>query len=349
MSRAAARSVAAHFKICAAQLLKMHFLCNHKQNFNVIDLDMNKKILISAPYMHREREKIEVMLKDYPFEVDWMPVEERLEEADLLPIIEKYDGILCGDDRITEKVIDVAVNLKAIVKWGTGIDSINKAYADTKGIKVCRTPNAFTEPVSDSVLGLMLAEVRGLFRNDSVFKGGEWDKPQGHTLREKTIGIIGFGDIGKAVARKLIPFGPRVLVNDIVEIDEQLAKEYNVTIATKDEIYEQCDIISLNTDLNPTSEFLLNKETFAKMRKRPYVINAARGPLIKEADLIEALESGIISGVGIDVYEFEPVAKENPLRGMHNVIASCHNTNSSPMCWDHVHQNSLRMMLEALS
>ncbi|MCR4286080.1 MAG: hypothetical protein NUW00_04265, partial [Candidatus Kaiserbacteria bacterium] len=183
---------------------------------------MNKKILISAPYMHREKEKVMKMLENYSFEVDWIPVDERLEEEDLLPVIGKYEGILCGDDRITEKVIDAGTNLKVIVKWGTGIDSIDKVYAESKGIKVCRTPNAFTEPVADSALGLMLNEVRGIARNNTVVKSGKWDKPQGYTLQEKVIGIIGFGDTGQAIAKRLISFGPKVLVNDIRTFDDSL-------------------------------------------------------------------------------------------------------------------------------
>lgn len=298
--------------------------------------------------MTREKEKIEEMLKSYSFDVDWVPVEERLEEEDLLPIIEKYDGILCGDDRITSKVIDKAKNLKAIVKWGTGIDSIDKKYAESKGIKVCRTPNAFTEPVSDTAVALMLNEVRGLIRNDRVVKGGGWDKPQGYTLSEKVVGIIGFGDIGQAVARKLIPFGPKVLVNDIKDIDKKVLDSLNCSFVTKDEIYEKCDIITLHTDLNPTSEFLLNKDSFRKMKKTPFIMNTARGPLVREVDLVEVLKDGRISGVGIDVFEDEPLALDSPLRSLDNVVASCHNTNSSPSCWDKVHANSLKMMSEVL-
>jgi len=228
------------------------------------------KVLITAPYMHREKEKITKMLEDLPFDVDWVPVEERLEEKDLLPVISKYDGILCGDDRITDKVIDVAINLKVIVKWGTGIDSINKEYAESKGIQVLRTPNAFTEPVSDTTIALMLNEVRGLVRNDRIVKNGKWDKPQGYTLREKVVGIIGFGDIGQAVAKKLMPFGPKVLVNDILDIDKEVSDALKCNLVTKDEIYKQCDIITLHTDLNPTSEFLFNEETFKKLEKTPF-------------------------------------------------------------------------------
>ena len=310
-----------------------------------------RKILITAPYMHRaaEKPKILEMLKEYPFEAEWVPVEEHLEEEDLLPIIGKYEGILCGDDRITQNVIDVATNLKAIVKWGTGIDSINKIYAESKGIQVLRTPNAFTEPVADSALGLMLNEVRGIARNNAIVRNGKWDKPQGYTLQEKVIGIIGFGDTGRAVAKRLIPFGAKVLVNDIKTFDDELFTALNVTHVSKDEIYEQCDIIALQCDLNPTSHHLLNKDAFAKMRRTPYVMNIARGPLIKEEDLIDALNQGIISGVALDVFEHEPLAVDSPLRSMENVTASCHNTNSSPMCWNAIHRNSLELMKKAFS
>lgn len=298
--------------------------------------------------MLREKEKIEEMLKDYSFEVDWFPVEERLGEKDLLPIIAKYDGILCGDDRITGEVIAAAKNLKAIVKWGTGIDSIDKESAEARGVKVLRTPNAFTEPVSETTIGLMLNEARGLVRNDRVVKSGGWDKPRGHMLREKVIGIIGFGDIGRAVAEKLALFGSRVLVNDIKEISAEVLESYGVSFASKDEIYKSCDIITLHTDLNPTSKHLLNKDSFSIMEKRPYIINTARGPLIKEGDLIFALNGGLISGVGIDVFENEPLPVDNPLRSLDSVMASCHNANSSSLCWDRVHKNSLKMMSEAL-
>lgn len=309
---------------------------------------MNFKVLISAPYMHREKEKVLRMLEKYSFEAEWIPVEERLEEEHLLPVIAKYDAIICGDDRITEKVIDAAINLKAIVKWGTGIDSINKEYAEKKGIKVFRTPNAFTDPVADSTLGLMLNEVRGIARNDFVFKNGGWQKPPGFMLKEKVIGIIGFGNIGQAVAKRIVPFGAKVLVNDIKELDPELLESLSVTNATKDEIFSACDIITIHTDLNPTSHHMLTAETFKKMARKPYIINSARGPLIKEDDLMAALHEGQISGVGLDVFEHEPVSLESPLRSMVNVTASCHNTNSSPSCWDRIHLNSLAMVAEGL-
>lgn len=309
---------------------------------------MAHRILITAPYMLREREKIEEYLKAYPFRADFADVEEHLEEDELLPIIALYDGILCGDDRITKSVIDAATRLRAIVKWGTGIDAIDAAYAESKGIRVARTPGAFTEPVSDTTLALMLAHVRRLRENDEVIKNGRWDKPQGYLLREKTVGIIGFGDIGQAVARKLVPFGSAVLANDIKEIDGALFESLRATPASKEQIYEQCDIITLHCDLNPTSRYLLTRETFSRMKKKPYIINTARGPVIREADLIDALRDGRVSGAGLDVFESEPLPLESALRSIDIVTASCHNSNSSPSCWNRVHRNSLELMKEAL-
>ena len=163
------------------------------------------------------------------------------------------------------------------------------------------------------------------------------------------IGIIGFGDIGQAVAKKLVPFGPKVLVNDIRQFDNETLKNFNVSQVSKDEIYKNCDIITLHSDLNPTSKYVLNTDSFSKMKKKPYIINTARGPLIKEDDLVRALNDGLISGVGIDVFEHEPLPKDSPLRILDNVIASCHNSNSSLVCWGAVHQNSLEMMSGGLN
>ena len=298
--------------------------------------------------MHKEKEKVSKMLSEYDLDVDWVPVEERLEEPQLLEIIDKYNGIICGDDRITKAVIEKAENLKTIVKWGTGIDSIESEYAISKGIPVHRTPNAFTEPVADTTLAMMLSHVRTLFKNDNVIKTGGWEKPQGYTLAEKTVGLIGFGDIGRGVAKRLKGFGCKVLVNDLKEIPDNIQSELNVKSVSKEEIYSECDIISLHCDLNETSEFLINKDSLNHMKRTPFLINTARGPLVKEQDLIDALEKGQICGAGLDVFENEPLPAESPLRKMEQVVASCHNSNSSPLKWDAVHKNSIKNLVNEL-
>lgn len=307
-----------------------------------------KRVLITAPYMLREREKVERLFEGKPVELKWAEVRERLEEPDMLRVIGGINGIICGDDRITKKVLDAAGELEVIVKWGTGIDSIDSEEAGRKGIPVKRTPDAFAEPVADTTVGIMLAFSRAIFTSDRLMKRGEWDKPQGYCLGEKTVGIIGLGNTGSAVARRLRCFGPEVIANDIRDIDPATVKECGARMVRKDEIYERADFITLHTDLNETSHHLLDVAAFGKMKKRPYVINVARGPVIEEAALIEALAGGRISGAGLDVFEDEPLSPGSPLRSMDNVILSSHNANSSPRFWQRVHENSVNMLFEGL-
>lgn len=307
-----------------------------------------KNVLISAPYMIREKAKVSSLLLGKQIRVDWADGRERLEERDLLPIIGKYHGIICGDDRISSRVLDAAVNLEVIVKWGTGIDSIDKLEAEKRNIAVSRTPDAFTEPVADTVLGLMLAFARSIFTSDRLIKAGGWDKPASFCLSEKVVGIIGLGNIGSAVAKRLSAFGAVILANDIVEKDPEFVNRFGIRIVEKEEIYEQADMITLHCDLNPASHHLLNDAVFSRLKKTPCLVNTARGPLIDERALVAALRAGKIAGAGLDVFEHEPLPIDSPLREMDNVILSAHNSNSSPYCWHRVHINSVRMLLEGL-
>ena len=150
-----------------------------------------KKVLITAPYMIREMGKVRKLFAGEDVLIDFAKVEERLDEPELLQIIKGYHGIICGDDKITKNVLEKAKNLQVIVKWGTGIDSIDKKEAERKGIPVFRTTNAFSEPVADTTLGLILGFARAIFLSDRLMKSGIWDKPQAYCLSEKVIGIIG--------------------------------------------------------------------------------------------------------------------------------------------------------------
>lgn len=309
---------------------------------------MKYKVLISAPYLVNEIDRFRDELTAKQIGIDIYPVRERLEEEDLLPLIGQYHGIICGDDRFTKKVIDAASNMKVIVKWGTGIDSINKQYAESRGIRVMNTLNAFTEPVSDSVLALLLAFTRRLFESDRIMKSGGWEKAFGVCLNEVTVGIIGLGNIGKATARKLAPFHPTVYATDIVEIDPDLARALNVEMVPLDKLLANSDFIAVCCDLNPTSHHLINTSNIANMKDGVVILNTSRGPIIKESDLVEGIRSGKIKGVGLDVFEEEPLSPDSPLRNMNNAILSSHNVNASPKYWNRVHRNSLDMLYEIL-
>ena len=186
---------------------------------------MTWRVLVSAPYFIPVIEEYQQRLAAENVELVPAKVKERLSETELIKIIKDIDGIICGDDRITERVLEAAPRLKVISKWGTGIDSIDQAACKRLGIAVCNTPNAFSEPVADSVLGYTLSFARQLPWMNQTMQKGMWQKILGRALNECTLGIIGVGNVGKAVARRAIAFGMRVLGNDIIEMPPDFLAE----------------------------------------------------------------------------------------------------------------------------
>ncbi|MEZ0395280.1 MAG: phosphoglycerate dehydrogenase [Anaerolineales bacterium] len=306
-------------------------------------------LLFSAPYMIPFLDRFRPVFERYGLELILPEVRERLEEADLLRYAGQFDGAICGDDRYTARVLEAcAPRLKVISKWGTGVDSIDLQAAARLGIRVDRTPNAFTLPVADSVLGYLLAFARRLPWMDRAVKAGRWQKIPGRALHECTLGIVGVGAIGKAVARRARAFGMTVLGNDIVAIDHVFLTEVGVEMTGLDDLLARADFVSLNCDLNPTSFHLMNARTLSLMRPTAVLINTARGPIVDESALIAALESGTIAGAALDVFEVEPLPADSPLCRMDNVLLAPHNANSSPAAWERVHWNTIRNLLAGL-
>jgi len=307
-------------------------------------------ILFSAPYMIPSMDRFSPIFDHYGIKL-LVPevVQERLEESDILKYAGQFDGAICGDDRFTPRAIEACVpRLKVISKWGTGIDSIDIETCSRYGIKIGRTPNAFTNPVADSVLGYMLAFVRRLPWMDKAMKNGVWDKIPGRTLGECTLGVVGVGKIGKAVLRRASAFGMRLLGNDIIEVDPHFVRDCRVELLEFDKLLLQADFVSMNTDLNPSSYHLMDEKAFGLMKPTAVLINTSRGPVVKEAALIEALENEKIGGAALDVFEFEPPDHLNPLLKMDNVLLAPHNSNSSPAAWERVHWNTIRNLLDGL-
>ena len=177
-------------------------------------------VLISAPYMLPFMHRFTPILESFGLTVVIPPVDERLKAEDILRYAGKFEGTICGDDRYTAEVIEAcSPQLKVLSKWGTGIDSLDQDVAERFGVKIYRTPNAFTVPVSESVMGSMLSFARNLPWMDKAMKSGEWKKIPGHTLSESVLGVIGVGNIGQAVIRRARPFGMKILGNDIVPIE----------------------------------------------------------------------------------------------------------------------------------
>lgn len=306
-------------------------------------------VLMTAPYMIPFVERFAPVFKHYGINLILPQVNERMEEDALLAYAGKFDGTICGDDRYTRRVIEACVpRLKVIAKWGTGIDSIDKTACADHSVKLLNTLNAFTLPVADSVLGYILAFARQQPWMDAAVKSGIWQKIPGRSLSECTLGVIGVGNIGKAVLRRARGFGMRLLGNDIVPIPRDFLLENNVASVSLDELLKEADFVSVNCDLNPTSLHLINSQTLAKMKPSAVLVNTARGPIVDEKSLITALQQKTIAGAALDVFEHEPLPEGSPLRKMENVMLAPHNSNSSPAAWENVHWNTIRNLLIGL-
>jgi len=307
-------------------------------------------LLLTAPYMLPFIDRFRPVFNHFGLEVIAPTVNERLEEDELLTYAGRFDGVICGDDRFTDKVLTAcSPRLKVIAKWGTGTDSIDHAACARLGIQLLNTPNAFTLPVSDSVLGYLLAFARQQPWMDRRVKSGEWKKIPGRSLSECTLGVIGVGNIGKAVLRRAHAFGMTLLGNDIQPIPRDFLLEYKVTSTPLIRLVQQADFISVNCDLNPTSYHLINQQLLAQMKPTAVVINTARGPIVNEKDLIDALLEKKIAGAALDVFEVEPLPADSPLLKMENVLLAPHNSNSSPAAWENVHWNTIRNLLLGLA
>ena len=306
-------------------------------------------ILLTAPYMLPFRDRFVPLLESYGLTVIEPSVRERMDEADLLEYAGLFDGTICGDDRYTERVMAACLpRLKVISKWGTGIDSIDSEAASRLGIRVCRTPNAFTLPVADSVLGYILAFARRQPWMDRQMKAGQWEKIPGRALHECTLGVVGVGAIGKAVIRRARAFGMRVLGNDIAEVDHAFVAETGLRMTDLPSMVAASDFVSVNCDLNPSSRHIINDTILAGMKRGAVLINTARGPLVDEAALVSALQAGHIAGAALDVFEFEPLPPGSPLLHMDNVLLAPHNSNSSPAAWERVHLHTIDNLLDGL-
>jgi len=306
-------------------------------------------VLFTAPYMIPFVDRFKPIFDKYGIDLIIPNVQERMEEDHLLQYAGQFDGTICGDDRYTVRVIEACVpRLKVISKWGTGIDSIDAEACARYSIKIGRTLNAFTTPVADSVLAYMLAFARRQPWMDKEMKSGKWEKIPGKSLSESTLGVIGIGNIGKAVTRRARAFGMKVYGTEIIDVDHVFVSETGIEMTSLENLLRKSDYVSINCDLNPTSHHLMNSDTFALMKPNAILINTARGPIVDEKSLIVALQTHSLGGAALDVFEVEPLPLDSPLIKMDNVMLAPHNTNSSPAAWERVHWNTIKNLFEGL-
>lgn len=309
---------------------------------------MKYRVLVSAPYAMPVIDRYRRELNAADCEVVVAQVRERLSESELLALVADVDGVICGDDEITQRVLAAAPRLKVISKWGTGIDSIDLEAARKRGVAVRNTPNAFSEPVADTAIGYVLMFARRLEEMTNAIRAGRWEKPELVALRERTLGVIGVGDCGKAVVRRAAGFGMHILGNDRAPVAQKFLDSYPVEMVPLDDLLGRADFVTLHTDLNPSSRYLLDDATFSLMKPTAYLVNTARGPVVREAALVRALEERRIAGAALDVFEREPLPADSRLRQFPNVYLAPHNANSSFEAKERVHINTIANLIQVL-
>jgi len=308
----------------------------------------NLRVLVTSPPFLKVVEKYRGRIESNGIELVLRHPEQYFTEAEMKEMIQDFDGMICGDDLITEEVLRNANKLKVLSKWGVGIDSIDRDAAERRGIPVCNSAGAFSDACADVAMGYLLMLARSLHRIHSLTMSGSWEKIPGVSLRGRTLGIIGVGNIGRQVARRGIAFGLRVIGNDIRPVPSWYIEETGIEIVDKDMLLSESDFIVVSCDLNPSSRYLINTNALRKMKRLAYLINIARGLIIDTRALVDALRNREIAGAALDVFEEEPLPLNSPLRLLDNCILGAHNAYNGDADVEFVHRNTVDNLLEHL-
>jgi D-3-phosphoglycerate dehydrogenase len=245
-----------------------------------------------------------------------------LKEDQLIPLIKGIDGILVGEDDVTRRVIEAADRLKVISKNGVGVNQIDIGAATEKGVVVTNTPGANSNAVADLTFGLMLSTARRIPFAHNATRQGKWDKFFGTELWRKTIGIVGTGYIGKGVARRARGFEMRILGYDVAE-DAGFAAQVGLTYVPLETIFREADFVTLHLPLTKETEGIVSREHLQMMKRTSYLVNIARGGVVRSSDLYDALQKKELAGAAVDVFEKEPPIG-NPLLTLDNVVTTSH-------------------------
>jgi glyoxylate reductase len=237
-------------------------------------------------------------------------------------------------DKIDAEVFDAAPNLKIVAQMAVGFDNIDVAEATKRGIYVTNTPGVLTETTADFAWALLMAVARRVAEADKYVRTGQWKvgwhpmMMQGRDLYGATLGIVGLGRIGCAIAKRAKSFDMNVLYYDVVRRPD-FEKEYNIKFAEIDTIFKTADFITINTPLTKETHHLVDEKKLKTMKKTAYIINNARGPIVDEKALYKALKEGWIAGAALDVFEQEPTPMDNPLLKLDNVVVAPHISSAS--------------------
>jgi len=268
---------------------------------------MPKRILISNVLPSEARQEI-----PQEFEVDYNDSDQPMPKADLVRRLQGTGALICHIiSTVDDEVLGASASLKVVANVAVGYNNIDVAAARRRGIAVTNTPDVLTETTADFAWALLMAAARRVVEADHYarsdqWKVWKWDLLWGADIHGKTLGVVGFGRIGRAVARRALGFGMRVLYHDTLRAETAVERELRATPADLDTLLRESDFVSLHTLLSPQTRHLINERTLRLMKKTAILVNAARGPVVDEAALARALSEHWIGGAGLDVFEEEP-------------------------------------------
>lgn len=283
------------------------------------------RVLLTCPPMLGMKETFRPDFTQRGIELVCPEVVQTLSEDELVRLVPQCDGWIIGDDPATRRVFEAGKvgKLKAAVKWGIGVDNVDFAAARDLAIPISNTPLMFGREVADVAMSYVVALARETFVVDRSIRSGGWPKPRGISLAGKTVALAGYGDIGRNFARRALAAEMNVIAYDPAFVPE--ANASSVEMAQWPNRIAEADFIVMTCSLNPGSFHMLDAVVLAAVKPGVRVVNVARGPLIHEIALIDALQSGRVHSVALDVFEVEPLPSDSPLRGLERCIFGSHN------------------------
>ena len=289
-----------------------------------------KKVLVTCPPMLGLFDEFIEPAKNLGIELVAAKTTQVLSEKELIEKLPLFDGWIIGDDPATKQVFQAGVNgnLTAAVKWGIGVDNVDLEACNRLNIPITNTPNMFGGEVADVAMSLLLGLTRQTHYIDREIRNNfSWPKPAGMSIEGKTVGVVGFGDIGEALVKRLSGFGVDVIAYDPgVNGNKGFSFVERATFPSR---LDDVDVLIFTCALNKHNYHMLNADVISQVKHGVLIVNVARGPLIDEQALIEGLKSGKVAAAALDVFETEPLPKESPLRGMQQCIFGSHNGSNS--------------------
>jgi D-3-phosphoglycerate dehydrogenase len=282
------------------------------------------KPIVAFPFRHHGSlvsPDAKQMLLDAGFEIVCNDTGRKLDRDEQKAMIADAFAVIAGTESYDDDMLAAAPKLKLVVRFGVGTDNFDLESMKRRGIAVGVISN--NNSVAEFAVALILGIMKNLHRFDNAVREGAWSRFTMRELKAKTVGILGFGRIGRRLAQLLQGFDVNLIAYDPY-MNEELAAQMNVKSVTLDQLLAESDVVSLHIPATPQTHHLINRETIAKMKDGAYLVNTSRGVLIDEAALKEALESGKLAGAALDVFEREPITKDLPLNSLDNILLAPH-------------------------